>query len=173
MKTRIQLAGFCYVIFALVTAHNYLASTEAVASRCPGAGVHTEQAERPVQNHQRLDRLVEDGIGPYDPNNLPPPPEPAPEPAPEPTGKAAYTVVVWNADWCGPCKTYKSKEVPALLKAGYTVKVLDYDTDEPPGEVRNVPTVMLYYKGTLLKTETYWKAKDIDKYVDNRMSLKG
>jgi hypothetical protein len=39
--------------------------------------------------------------------------------------------------------------------------------------VKVVPTVRLYYKGKLIHQETYWKASDIIKYVDNHLSLKG
>jgi len=56
---------------------------------------------------------------------------------------------------------------------GYTVTVKDYDRDDPPKSVKSVPTIMLHYKGALIQTKTYWKAKSLDKYVDNRMSPKG
>jgi len=126
-----------------------------------------EPLESTLRDCQRLDGHYQDGIGPYSPENVPEPPiDPA-------AVDSEYRIVVWTASWCGPCKRYKAKEVPALLKAGFKVEVLDYDTDKPPKSVKSVPTIMLYYKGNLLQTKTYWKAKDIREYVDNHLSLKG
>jgi hypothetical protein len=59
------------------------------------------------------------------------------------------------------------------VKAGFTVTIKDYDTDGPPKDVKKVPTIRIYYKGTYLQQKTYWRAKDIAKYVDNHLSLKG
>jgi hypothetical protein len=84
-----------------------------------------------------------------------------------------YTVEAWTASWCGPCRTWKRRELPALLKAGFKVTVRDYDQDNPPKSITKVPTIRLFYKGTLIHTQTYWKAKDIAEYVDNHLSLKG
>ena len=50
--------------------------------------------------------------------------------------------------------------------------IKDYDTDNPPKSVTRVPTVMLMRKGKLLRAETYWTAFDLEKYVDNYLSLK-
>jgi len=168
MKTRFQIAGFLYVSLALLTAYQSVASTEEMVKKRAGERNVISKVERPVQDNQRLDGLRGDGIGPYDPSNLP---EPKPE-SEEPKGKAAYTVRVWSADWCYPCTKWKKKELPTLLKAGYKVQVLDYDKDKPPKDIKAVPTVILLYKGEEVYRQNYWTAKDIDKYVDNRMSLK-
>jgi hypothetical protein len=84
-----------------------------------------------------------------------------------------YYIEVWTATWCGPCATYKAVEVPALVKKGYNVKVKDWDTDRPrPRGVTEVPTTFLFYKGVFIKKQGYWRAKDIDKFIQGRASLK-
>lgn len=76
-----------------------------------------------------------------------------------------YTVRVWTASWCGPCKRYKADEIPALVKAGYTVEVLDIDKDAKPDYVKKIPLVELLYEGKTLKRKLYWRAKDIEDFV--------
>jgi thiol-disulfide isomerase/thioredoxin len=83
-----------------------------------------------------------------------------------------YRIVVWTASWCGPCQTYKKTEIPSLLKAGYKVEVLDYDRDNPPASITSVPTVVLYYRDKIVKTKVYWKARDLDQFVEGRLTLK-
>lgn len=168
MKRALEIVSFLYVSAALLVATKAVASLETTFKRDPNTRSDMESTRSAVPNHQRLDQLNKDGIGPYDPDNLPP------APAPE-NPKSNYIVTVWTASWCGPCKAYKAKEVPALQKLGYTVIIKDIDKDKPPKglKITSVPTVVLRYKSTLLKVKTYWKAKDINKYVDNLMSLKG
>ena len=151
MKQLLTFAGFCYVSFALLIATQSLASLKATTARNTGQRILVDPAQPTLFDHERLDNSGKKAE----------------------IDKANYTVEVWTASWCGPCRAYKRREVPALLKAGFKVKVLDYDRDNPPKEVKKVPTVRLYYKGTLLQSKTYWKAKDIAKYVDNHLSLKG
>jgi hypothetical protein len=120
--------------------------------------------------------LAGDGIGPYNPDNLPKPiprPEPDPEPGPAPVvNKADYTIVVWTARWCSPCRQWKKYELPSLLEAGYKVTEYDFDRDNPPENIESVPTVLLYYKGKLIRMQGYWTAEDIIAYIDNHLSLK-
>ena len=151
MKRFINAFAAIYICFALFVAHSALATAKATSTLNPNAGRVVVETRQLVQNYQRLDFANQ-------------------EPR---TTKASYQVVIWTADWCDPCQRYKRLEVPSLVKAGYTVTVRDYDTDDPPKSIKAVPTVMLYYKGVLIQTKTYWRAKDLDKYVDNRMSLKG
>ena len=95
-------------------------------------------------------------------------------PTPNPrASKKAYTVVVWTAPGCRGCVTYKRQEVPALLAMGYKVVLKDFRFDDPPNNLNSVPTIELLYKGEVLDTQVYWKAKDIDKFVEGRLSLKG
>jgi thiol-disulfide isomerase/thioredoxin len=87
--------------------------------------------------------------------------------------RSKYTIEVWTASWCGPCRRYKLVELPALLKTGCKVTVRDYDKDNPPKDVKKVPTVRVYFKGSFLRQEPYWRAKDVTEYIDNHLSLKG
>jgi len=148
MKRYLQIASFIYVSLALLIATQSLASFEAPVKRNPDQRGITESPQPALQNYQRLARSGRK------------------------TEKANYTIEVWTARWCGACQRYKRIELPALLKAGFNVKVLDYDKDNPPSSITSVPTIRLYYKGTFLKQEVYWKAADINKFVENRMTLK-
>ena len=150
MKRLLNAFTALYVCFAILIAHSAVASTKATIQRNVGQGIVVVAPEQVVQTNSRL----------YDTDT-------------PRTTKAAYQVVIWTADWCGPCQVYKRVEVPALVKIGYTVTVKNYDRDGQPKSVKVVPTVMLYYKGVLIQTKPYWRARDLDKYVDNRMSLKG
>ena len=76
-----------------------------------------------------------------------------------------YTVRVWTASWCGPCKQYKAVEVPRLIAMGFKVEVLDTDVDKTPKYIRSIPTVELIYEGKTLRHKTYWKAKSIENFV--------
>lgn len=154
MKRAFQITSFCYVAFALLLATHTLGSLETTSSRNTDQGRVVEPSRPALCDHQRLDNSGE-----------------TPEDIKERRGD--YTIEVWVTSWCGPCRRYKILEVPALLKAGFKVEVLDYDSNEPPEDVKEVPTVKVYYKGTLLRQKTYWKADDIIEYVDNRLSLKG
>ncbi len=84
---------------------------------------------------------------------------------PERDTLSEYTVRVWTASWCDPCKRYKAVEVPRLIAMGFKVEVLDTDVDKTPKYIRAVPTVELIYEGKTLKRKTYWKAKSIENFV--------
>jgi thiol-disulfide isomerase/thioredoxin len=79
--------------------------------------------------------------------------------------RSDYTVRVWTASWCDPCKRYKTVEVPRLIAMGFKVEVLDIDVDKTPKYIRVVPTVELIYEGKTLKRKIYWKAKSIEDFV--------
>ena len=76
-----------------------------------------------------------------------------------------YTVRVWTASWCNPCKRYKAVVVPRLIAMGFKVEVLDTDVDKTPEYIQSIPTVELIYEGKTLKRKTYWKAKSIENFV--------
>jgi len=147
MKHFFQIASILYVCSALFVFTQPLATSKAASQGDVNQRRLMEPTKQTVLNHQRLYNADQDE-------------------------RANYTIEVWTASWCGPCRRYKATQVPALLKAGFTVKVLDYDKDNPPKDVKKVPTVRLYYKGTFIHQETYWKANSLTKYVDNHLSLK-
>ncbi len=150
-KTLIQLAGALYVSFALVAAYTAVAPFETPSANRVNNETTVTAPARPLCDRERLDFTDSDTAD---------------------TVKARYEIRVWSADWCSACRTYKKRELPALLKAGYKVKVLDYETNEPPPEVKMLPTIQLVFNGRVLRTEVYWKARDIDKYVEGLLTLK-
>jgi len=77
-----------------------------------------------------------------------------------------YTIRVWSASWCAPCKRYKATQIPKLEALGFKVEVFDIDVDETPKYVRAVPTVEVIYRGKTLKHQTYWEAENIKDFVD-------
>lgn len=150
-KKLIQLAGALYVCFALLAAYTAVAPFEASVADSRNQSPTVATPSRPLLDRERLD---------YSDTTT------------AKSAKGQYEIRVWSSSWCGACKTWKAKELPALLKAGYKVKVLDYQTDDPPPEVKLLPTIQLVFKGKVLKTEVNWKAKDIDRYVEGLLKLK-
>lgn len=149
MKRFLQIAGALYCVFAIIAAHTSLAPTEKAFA--DGARQRSEVVASPrtLLDHQRV-YLVDSRA----------------------TERDHYTVEVWTASWCQPCKVWKLRELPALLALGYDVVVKDIDIDEPPDSVEVVPTVRLYYKGDFVTQRTNWRAYEIEKFVLGRMSLK-
>lgn len=151
MNRFLQITSICYVVIALLVATHSMATLKKTYQRDASKRSVVEPTRSTLCNNQRLDNDVE---------------------TPE-DRRANYTVEIWTASWCGPCRRYKLTEVPALVKAGFKVIVRDYDKDNPPKEVKKVPSVRVYYKSTFLRQKTYWQAKDVIKYVDTHLSLKG
>jgi thiol-disulfide isomerase/thioredoxin len=150
-KTLLKTAGALYVIFAIVIAHEALVAPETAAERGVDNQAKVGAPETLLRDNQRLD---------YTDTKTPQ------------GEKQKYKVVVWTAGWCGPCQSYKALEVPLLEKMGYTVIVKDIEREVRPKDVLMVPTVRLYYKGDFIRQQTYWRAHDLDRYVEGRMSLK-
>lgn len=151
MKRFLQVASTLYVAFAILAAYTAVAPTEKATANSSDQQATMVTLAQSVRDYQRLDFT---------------------DTATARSVKSKYEIRVWSSNWCGACKTYKRREVPALLKAGYKVKVLDYDTENPPEEIRMLPTIQLVFNGRVLKTEVYWRAKDIDKYVEGLLMLK-
>jgi thiol-disulfide isomerase/thioredoxin len=66
-------------------------------------------------------------------------------------------VKVFSASWCGPCKLLKGEVLPSLEKEGWSVEIIDIDTDE--GQelsvkfgVRGIPTCFVYDGDELIDT---------------------
>jgi hypothetical protein len=160
---KLEIAGALYVSFALVIAHSALAPAQATPSLYARQGSVVERVEDPVLDHQRLYQLdssanVAEGTDDTQCR----------------TNKSCYVIEIWTAVWCGKCPAYKERTVPALLKLGYTVVVKDWDKDAADRpKIRAVPSACIYYKGTHLRTWVAPTTSKIDRYVENRMSLKG
>ena len=149
MKERL-IHGFaaCYIVASILVAHTALVKAQATPSHHTRQGSVVERTEDPVRDHQRLSQ------------------------SDSRTDKSLYTVEIWSADWCPGCPAYKRRVHPALLKLGYTVTIKDWDADARPKNIRAVPTVCLYYKGTFLRMWVAPPARAVDFYVNQRMSLK-
>lgn len=85
-----------------------------------------------------------------------------------PVDHSKYTVVIWTADACWGCVKYKRQEKPKLEELGYKIKIKDISESE----FDTAPTISLYYNDMLLRSETYWAAEDIEKFVQNRSKIK-
>lgn len=154
----LQLAGVLYVAFALVIAHSALVTTKASSSASFNNQSNVAAPERVVLHPERLYQSdsyfnIEVEVKPK-------------------TTKDAYTVVVWTGKFCSACAKYKKHEVPALRKLGYRVVFKDYFKDKVPKEVKMLPTIQLNYKGKPIEYKVYWKAKDIDEFIEGRLTLK-
>ena len=149
MKKRC-IHGFAafYIMASILVAHTALVEAQATPSHHARQGRVVERTEDPVRHYQRLSE------------------------SDSRTNKSHYTVEIWTADWCGKCPAYKRRVHPALLKLGYTVTIKDWDVDARPKNMRAVPTVCLYYKGTFLLMWVAPPAWEIDFYVEQQMSLK-
>jgi thiol-disulfide isomerase/thioredoxin len=143
MKKRL-IHGFAtlYFVAAILIAHTSLDAIKATPSSGSNHKANVATSSRLLLNSQRLDDTDERA------------------------NRANYTVRVWTASWCGPCKRYKANEVPSLVKFGYTVEVLDIDKEEKPEYIKRIPTVELLYKGKTLTRKTYWRAEDIEDFVN-------
>lgn len=156
MKNKIfQFLSVLYVTFALLLAHSALATSQTTVEKSVVRSSKVESPERTLCNHQRLDNSDK---------KTPETPE---------IDRSEFKVVVWSAKWCASCRVYKAVEVPKLLKKGYQVEIKSFDGDEPPEAIRFVPTIQLYHGDTLLDTRIYWTYAELEKFVINRMSLKG
>lgn len=151
MKRCFQIVGAIYVAFAILTAHLALVAAKATAESSANQQTTVGTPTQAVWNNQRLDHSNQE--------------------TPE-IDRKQFVVEIWSARWCGPCRRWKATELPSLLKLGYQVKIRDIDKETPPEEVLKVPTVRLYYKGKLLRQTVYWRAKDLDNFVKDMLSLK-
>ena len=151
MKERL-IHGFAafYIMASILIAHTALVEAQATPSHHTRQGSVVERAEDPVLDHQRLSQ------------------------SDSRTDKSDYTIEIWTAEWCGKCPLYKRRVEPTLLKLGYTVTIKDWDVDarERPKNMQAVPSVRIYYKGTFLQMWVAPPARAINRYVDQRMSLK-
>jgi thiol-disulfide isomerase/thioredoxin len=145
MRRFIEWSGFLYVTFALLIAYQSLAPTEAPTERSVSNETYVAAPSQTLYNTERL----------YNDNK-----------------KAHYVIEVWAASWCGPCRRYKSVEVPKLKEMGFTVLIKGVDEERAPKDVKFVPTIRLFHKDDFIMSKTYWKAEDINEYVENRMALK-
>jgi hypothetical protein len=158
MNRFFHIAGYAYVTFAILAAHTALAPHETSFAGSVDDQAVVVTSEEVVRDHQRLYQHDADQVR-----------------AQVRSDKSGYTVEIWTADWCRKCPAYKRRAVPTLLKLGYTITNKDWDADakERPENMRSVPSVRLYYKGTFLRMWVAPPARAIDLYVEQRMSLKG
>jgi len=141
-----------YITFAILAAHTALAPHETAAAPSADSQAIVVASEEVVLDHQRLYQS--------DANQI---------------DKSDYTVEIWTAEWCGKCPAYKRRVEPALLKLGYTLTNKDWDADakDRPENMRAVPSVRIYYKGTFLQMWVAPSARAVNRYIEAQMLLKG
>jgi thiol-disulfide isomerase/thioredoxin len=155
MKKRYLYAITSQIILALLVTFVALAAGQKAATRDADQGSVVEPSGQALRDYQRLDL-----IGARAQERYP---------------RSSYKVVVISASWCGPCQRFKREQLPALLKSGCEVEVLDYDKDKLPERVRSVPTILIYLqgRGTDGHTPNYRKIKTLTGYrtTDSILSL--
>lgn len=147
----IKLVGVSYVVFAILMAHSALVKTEETIKSHVNEGSVLATPTHPLLYNQRLD---------YSDSETPE------------IDKSHYTVEVWTAEWCSGCAIWKRRELQTLLDLGYNVVFRNYDTENPPEQVKVLPTIRLYHHEWFLKQRINWGAESIDKFVERRASLK-
>ena len=158
MKRLFTIAGALYVAFALFTSYCAVGSPPSVVPYDLGQGHVVDETGKAVPDNQRSDN---------------PDPRADIDTTTVADAKDEFTITVYTASWCGPCAIWKKRELPALLKAGYKVEVLDIDEVDEPASVKAVPTVMVSRKGKVLEIRNYWTAESIIEYIEKQLSLKG
>lgn len=164
MKSRlINVIAAIYICFAILAAHSSLVAAQATAAARTDNQTYVATSTGLVRDTQRLSESYEDSYF-----NVVVPVKPR-------ATKDAYTIVLWTGDACSACAKYKKTELPALRKLGYRVVIKDYfkDKKERPKEVKMLPTIQLNYKGKPIEFKIYWKAEDIDDFIEGRSALKG
>ena len=60
----------------------------------------------------------------------------------------SYYVVMFTADWCGPCQKWKREELPKLTAAGVRVEMIDIDRNKATARQFGVTTVPAFQVAT-------------------------
>ena len=61
---------------------------------------------------------------------------------------ASHYVVMFTADWCGPCQKWKREELPKLTAAGIRVEMIDIDRNKATAKQFGVTTVPAFQVAT-------------------------
>jgi thiol-disulfide isomerase/thioredoxin len=62
----------------------------------------------------------------------------------------SYYVVMFTADWCGPCQKWKREELPKLTAAGIKVEMIDIDRNKATARQFGVNTVPAFQVATVV-----------------------
>lgn len=151
MKKRfIHAMATLYICFAILAAHQAVATPKEPVMGHSDQRVQLDTPRNPIQDCQRLD-LVDATPGKHIFRE----------------GRDVYQIVAYTASWCEPCQRFKRKQLPALLKSGCKVIVMDVDKDHRPEDITKVPTIIVYYKGGEISRHVgYQTAKSILAVVD-------
>ena len=60
----------------------------------------------------------------------------------------SYYVVMFTADWCGPCQKWKREELPRLTAAGVRVEMIDIDRNKATAKQFGVTTIPAFQVAT-------------------------
>ena len=61
---------------------------------------------------------------------------------------ASHYVVMFTADWCGPCQKWKREELPKLTAAGIRVEMIDIDRNKATAKQFGITTVPAFQVAT-------------------------
>ena len=61
---------------------------------------------------------------------------------------ASHYVVMFTADWCGPCQKWKREELPRLTAAGIRVEMIDIDRNKATAKQFGVTTIPAFQVAT-------------------------
>lgn len=169
-KKRI-IHGFAaiYVVAYLLVAHSSLVTLEATVTNRADRQAQVGASEDTLWHCDRLDGLdttAEDGPAAFAGADRT---DRTDDPA---VDRSEYTIRFWGSRSCSACRRYKREEIPIAEKAGFKVETKDYATDGPPDYVKSLPTIELIYDGEVIAIRGYWKVKDIDKFIVERLKLK-
>ena len=102
-----------------------------------------QQLRHPTENKPTSDTVTPDA------HVIPAGPVTTATPAAESVSE--YYVVMFTADWCGPCQQWKRTELPKLKTAGIRVEMIDIDKNKALANdygIRSIPAFQVAVEGT-------------------------
>lgn len=129
----------CYIVAAILIAHQSLVAFETSSSGNTNEGAVLSPTEQVVCNSQRLGKSNKETN----------------------RNSADYRIEKWGSWWCADCKKWNREELPSLLKVGYQTTTHDVDRETAPTKFRHHPHIIIYYKDKIVHEGGYMTAKEI------------
>lgn len=64
-------------------------------------------------------------------------------------------LVIYSADWCGPCKVFKKSKLPKIANnfpnVNFLINDIEIDPSDENDKISSVPTAILYFEQKKLK----------------------
>lgn len=150
-NTLIQLFGWCYVTYALLSAYCALNTLQASTTSVVRPRSYVQAVERVNGYDQRVDR-------PYSGTTV--------------DISDEFFIEIWSSDDCPYCRQFEKRELPKFKKAGVRYKVFNTEMFPPPGEVKVVPCIRVLRQDKLIKQfNGYVKAEKVLEYVTEEVKL--